>query len=210
MMHPCVMPACLSATAYSSTSTGCSCATCVAGIALKPVPCMRWAYCCLQQSGTGLTLARWLQIDNDGELEGGIIKLKATEIVINSIKLRWKDKATGEVREEGKTKPEVVMRQLGSQPGQVGPTWAGGLAHGAATQVRVQQPTRSECSRWRGPDTCQIVCWMGNKTWQVHAGRCPVASMRQPGQRGCVHSGMRGLAPAREGGPSLCQSTAGW
>lgn len=138
MMHPCVMPACLSTTAYSSTSTGCSCATCVAGIALKPVPCMRWTYCCLQQSGTGLTLAWWLQIDNDGELEGGIIKLKATEIVINSIKLRWKDKATGEVREEGKTKPEVVMRQLGSQPGQVGPTWAGGL--------HTVQPPRSECS----------------------------------------------------------------
>ena len=86
-----------------------------------------------------LTVACWLQIDNDGELEGGIIKLKATEIVINSIKLRWKDKASGEVREEGKTKPEVVMRQLGSQPGQVGLLWTGDPAHHAATRVREQQ-----------------------------------------------------------------------
>ena len=85
------------------------------------------------QSGSGLTSVCWPQIDNDGELEGGIIKLKATEIVINSIKLRWKDKVTGEVREEGKTKPEVVMRQLGSQPGQVGLLRPGGLTHRAAT-----------------------------------------------------------------------------
>ena len=125
MMHICTMPACRSAAAYSGTSTGPNCADCVAGAALQPVPCMRRASCCAE-SGTGVTLACWLQIDNDGELEGGIIKLKATEIIINSIKLRWKDKATGEVREEGKTKPEVVMRQLGSQPGQVGTLWAGG------------------------------------------------------------------------------------
>ena len=46
-------------------------------------------------------------------------EVQISEMTINSINLRFEDRKSGEVKDEGKTKPEVILRQVLSQPGQV-------------------------------------------------------------------------------------------
>ena len=50
---------------------------------------------------------------------GGVINVKLAEMVVGNLNLRYVDRKTGEVREEGATRPEVVLRQLATRPGQV-------------------------------------------------------------------------------------------
>jgi hypothetical protein len=51
----------------------------------------------------------------------GVIKIKLAEMVVGNLNLRYVDRKTGEVREEGATRPEVILRQLATRPGQVRP-----------------------------------------------------------------------------------------
>ena len=46
-------------------------------------------------------------------------EVQISEMTINSINLRFEDRKSGDVKDEGKTKPEVILRQVLSQPGQV-------------------------------------------------------------------------------------------
>ena len=46
-------------------------------------------------------------------------ELQISEMTISSINLRFEDRKTGEVKDEGKTKPEIILRQVLSQPGHV-------------------------------------------------------------------------------------------
>lgn len=50
---------------------------------------------------------------------GDVAQVKLAEAVVNRIALRFVDSKTGEAREEGRTRPEVVLRQLTTRPGQV-------------------------------------------------------------------------------------------
>lgn len=50
-------------------------------------------------------------------LEGGTLKIKVDEVVVNGINLRFENRKSGEVRAEGKTKPDVILRHILSQPG---------------------------------------------------------------------------------------------
>ena len=50
-------------------------------------------------------------------LEGGTLKIKVDEVVVNDINLRFENRKSGEVRAEGKTKPDVILRHILSQPG---------------------------------------------------------------------------------------------
>lgn len=49
---------------------------------------------------------------------GDIAALKVAEATVNRISLRYADSKTGEVREEGRTKPDVILRQVTTRPGQ--------------------------------------------------------------------------------------------
>ena len=51
----------------------------------------------------------------------GIINVSLSEMVVGNLNLRFVDRKTSEVREEGATRPEVILRQLSTRPGQV---WA--------------------------------------------------------------------------------------
>ena len=48
----------------------------------------------------------------------GVINVRLAEMVVGNLNLRYVDRKTGEVREEGATRPEVVLRQLSTRPGQ--------------------------------------------------------------------------------------------
>lgn len=56
------------------------------------------------------------------EESGGLVTLKMAEMLVGSINLKFVDKESGEARAEGATRPEVVMRQLCTRPGQVCPS----------------------------------------------------------------------------------------
>ena len=61
-------------------------------------------------------------------MNGNTAELQVSEMTINDIHLRFVDRVTGETKDEGKTKPEVILRQVLSQPGQVSPRLAFGTA----------------------------------------------------------------------------------
>lgn len=48
-----------------------------------------------------------------------IARIRVGEATVNRISLRYIDPETGESREEGKTKPDIILRQLATRPGQV-------------------------------------------------------------------------------------------
>jgi len=48
-----------------------------------------------------------------------IARVRVGEAVVNRVTLRYIDPESGESREEGKTKPDIIMRQLLTRPGQV-------------------------------------------------------------------------------------------
>ena len=52
-------------------------------------------------------------------LRGGVAEVKLAEMQVNSVNLRFKDPKTGEAREEGSTRPDIIMRHLCTKPGQV-------------------------------------------------------------------------------------------
>ena len=54
-------------------------------------------------------------------LDGNTLKIKVDEVVVNGINLRFENRKSGEVRAEGKTKPDVILRHILSQPGKVIP-----------------------------------------------------------------------------------------
>jgi outer membrane protein insertion porin family len=51
--------------------------------------------------------------------QGDVAQVKVAEATVNGISLRYVDPKTGEAREEGKTRPDIVLRHLTTQPGQV-------------------------------------------------------------------------------------------
>ena len=57
-------------------------------------------------------------------MNGNTAELQVSEMTINDIHLRFVDRVTGETKDEGKTKPEIILRQVLSQPGQVSPRLA--------------------------------------------------------------------------------------
>ena len=63
----------------------------------------------------GSMLGQVTEVDDTG----GVINVKLAEMVVGNLNLRYVDRKTGEVREEGATRPEVVLRQLATRPGQV-------------------------------------------------------------------------------------------
>jgi len=48
-----------------------------------------------------------------------IAEIRAAEATVNRISLRFLDPKSGEVREDGRTRPDIIMRQLTTRPGQV-------------------------------------------------------------------------------------------
>jgi len=48
-----------------------------------------------------------------------VARIKVGEAVVNRVNLRYIDTETGESREEGKTKPDIILRQLSTRAGQV-------------------------------------------------------------------------------------------
>ena len=50
----------------------------------------------------------------------GIAQVQLAEMVVSGLALRYVDRKSGEARDEGRTRPEVIMRQLTTRPGQVG------------------------------------------------------------------------------------------
>ena len=53
------------------------------------------------------------------EMENEVAKLKMAEMQVRRMNLQYQDKKTGDIKDEGATKPEVIMRQLCTKPGQV-------------------------------------------------------------------------------------------
>lgn len=52
-------------------------------------------------------------------MDEGIIKLRMAEMQVGKLDLQFEDKKTGDIRSYGKTKPEIILRQLSSKPGKV-------------------------------------------------------------------------------------------
>lgn len=52
------------------------------------------------------------------EMEDDVVRLKMAEMLVGRMSLKYQDKKTGDIKDEGKTKPEVIMRQLSTKPGQ--------------------------------------------------------------------------------------------
>lgn len=57
----------------------------------------------------------------------GVINVRLSEMVVGNLNLRFVDRKTSEVREEGATRPEVILRQLSTRPGQVWAVWTAAM-----------------------------------------------------------------------------------
>ncbi|KAL4449506.1 hypothetical protein ABPG77_007150 [Micractinium sp. CCAP 211/92] len=55
----------------------------------------------------------------DVDTSNNVAEVKVAEAVVNRVLLRYLDKNTNEARDEGKTKPHIILRNLTTQPGQV-------------------------------------------------------------------------------------------
>ena len=53
------------------------------------------------------------------ELRGGVAEVAVAEMQVASVGLRFVNAKTGEVREDGGTRPDVVLRHLTTRPGRV-------------------------------------------------------------------------------------------
>lgn len=57
----------------------------------------------------------------DVDDSSGVVNVRLAEMVVGNLNLRYVDRKTGEVREEGATRPDVILRQLATRPGQARP-----------------------------------------------------------------------------------------
>lgn len=53
-------------------------------------------------------------------MEDDVVRLRMAEMLVGRMNLKFQDKKTGDIKDEGATKPEVIMRQLCTRPGQAG------------------------------------------------------------------------------------------
>ncbi len=53
------------------------------------------------------------------DMENGTVDLRFSEMIVNNLNLRFVDRKTGESKEDGATRPDVILRQLTTRPGQV-------------------------------------------------------------------------------------------
>ncbi|KAL3145356.1 hypothetical protein ABBQ38_001612 [Trebouxia sp. C0009 RCD-2024] len=53
------------------------------------------------------------------DMEDDIVRLRMAEMLVGRMNLKFQDKKTGDIKDEGATKPKVIMRQLCTRPGQV-------------------------------------------------------------------------------------------
>lgn len=54
------------------------------------------------------------------DMEDDVVRLRMAEMLVGRMNLKFQDKKTGDIKDEGATKPEVIMRQLCTRPGQAG------------------------------------------------------------------------------------------
>ena len=52
------------------------------------------------------------------EMQDDVVRLRMAEMLVGRMNLKYQDKKTGDIKDEGATKPEVIMRQLCTRPGQ--------------------------------------------------------------------------------------------
>ena len=52
-------------------------------------------------------------------MKDDVAQLNVAEMHVNNINMQWQDRETGETSNEGKTKPDIVLRHLTTKPGQV-------------------------------------------------------------------------------------------
>ncbi len=52
-------------------------------------------------------------------MDNEVAKVKVAEMLVGRMNLQYQDKKTGDIKDEGATKPEVIMRQLCTRSGQV-------------------------------------------------------------------------------------------
>lgn len=62
-----------------------------------------------------------VQITETSEEGEGVVRIRVSEMVVGDVVLRFVNKDTGESKPEGATKPEAIMRQLSTRPGQASP-----------------------------------------------------------------------------------------
>lgn len=53
------------------------------------------------------------------EMDNEVAKVKVAEMLVGRMNLQYQDKKTGDIKDEGATRPEVIMRQLCTRSGQV-------------------------------------------------------------------------------------------
>lgn len=59
------------------------------------------------------------QVIDVDQVGNGQVELKAAEAQVATINLKYVDSKTGEVREEGKTKPQTILRYMTTKPGRI-------------------------------------------------------------------------------------------
>jgi hypothetical protein len=53
------------------------------------------------------------------DMAGNVVQLKVAEMTVGTVNLRFVDRKTGETKEDGATRPDVILRNLSTRPGQV-------------------------------------------------------------------------------------------
>jgi outer membrane protein insertion porin family len=61
-------------------------------------------------------LGQIIDVEHSGS---GVVEIKAAEAVVNRIDLKYIDKKTGEMRDEGRTQPQIITRYMNTRPGRV-------------------------------------------------------------------------------------------
>ncbi len=52
-------------------------------------------------------------------MQEGVVAIKLSEAIVQRLNLQFHNPKTGETKDEGNTRPEVILRQLCTAPGQV-------------------------------------------------------------------------------------------
>ena len=56
-------------------------------------------------------------------VDDGVVNLTLAEMLVGKLNLKFEDKKTGDVGDAGKTRPDIILRQLNTKPGQVCNRW---------------------------------------------------------------------------------------
>lgn len=94
------------------------------------------------------------------DMQDGVVDVRLAEMVVSGLALRYVDRKTGDTKEEGRTRPDVIMRQLTTRPGQARPVKASinnlrldvQLEGRTCSEAVLRTPARDDCCQGQCPN----------------------------------------------------------